>query len=358
MNILTYLDTILDTRQETKVIYDLSFVILFSIMAICSEASTFRRISTYFRAHFIDFKEKFNLTWERTPAYTTIRDILNSIEIEVLENAFRSFSMSQLEQEIGLIIHVDGKVLRGSKFKDQPALQVLNAFVSNKNIIIGHKFIEENKTNEIPKAQEIIKELTISDALFTFDALHTQRKTMEVITQTKNNSILQIKGNQKSLLKACINRSKVARCKNKDLLKEISHGRAEIREISVYKGFCSYNKKIKKDWNKIKEIVKVKRTIDSKIEISYYISTYTKIASEYQYLISDHWKVENTDHYVRDVALREDKSKIHIGAKVFAILRSFAFNVLNLIRQKNQCITDLIYFNSQNPSFLLNSLIH
>ena len=42
----------------------------------------------------------------------------------------------------------------------------------------------------------------------------------------------------------------------------------------------------------------------------------------------DHWKVENTSHYTRDVSLGEDRSRIRTNPGVFARLRSFAFNIL------------------------------
>ena len=41
-----------------------------------------------------------------------------------------------------------------------------------------------------------------------------------------------------------------------------------------------------------------------------------------------HWGIENSNHYVRDVTLQEDKSRIRKNPLNMAILRSFALNVL------------------------------
>lgn len=49
--------------------------------------------------------------------------------------------------------------------------------------------------------------------------------------------------------------------------------------------------------------------------------------------IRDHWKVENTSHYSRDVTMGEDRSRIRINPGVFARLRSFAFNILKANRR-------------------------
>jgi hypothetical protein len=74
-------------------------------------------------------------------------------------------------------IGCDGKVLRGSfdHFKDQKAIQILSAFVSNSQIILAHEEIA-TKTNEIPTAQALMEALGLSGYIFTFDALHCQKK--------------------------------------------------------------------------------------------------------------------------------------------------------------------------------------
>ena len=41
-----------------------------------------------------------------------------------------------------------------------------------------------------------------------------------------------------------------------------------------------------------------------------------------------HWGIENGLHYVRDVTLREDASRIRTNPGIFARLRSFAYNIL------------------------------
>ena len=45
-------------------------------------------------------------------------------------------------------------------------------------------------------------------------------------------------------------------------------------------------------------------------------------------LSRSHWSIENQLHYVRDVTLGEDRSRIRTNPGVFARLRSFAFNIL------------------------------
>lgn len=41
-----------------------------------------------------------------------------------------------------------------------------------------------------------------------------------------------------------------------------------------------------------------------------------------------HWGIENGNHYVRDVTMAEDASRIRINPGIFARFRSFAYNIL------------------------------
>ena len=93
------------------------------------------------------------------------------------------------------------------------------------------------------------------------------------------------------------------------------------------------------------------------VEYSYYISTRRDNAKYYQKIIRSHWEIENTDHYVRDVALNEDKSKIRINPEICATLRSFAFNILSKLKPKNMTTTDFMYYLTINPLFLIQHFL-
>ena len=70
-----------------------------------------------------------------------------------------------------------------------------------------------------------------------------------------------------------------------------------------------------------------------------------------------HEEIENKEHYVKDVSLREEESRIHIKPQILAILRSYEFNKLNVMEPKKTTFTDFLYSISFNPSILFNSFI-
>jgi predicted transposase YbfD/YdcC len=63
-------------------------------------------------------------------------------------------------------------------------------------------------------------------------------------------------------------------------------------------------------------------------EISFYLSSRPVTAQIAGDAIREHWGIENTSHYTRDVTFLEDASRIRKNPGIFARMRSLAFNVL------------------------------
>ena len=167
-----------DHRRGQGRRYELGHILLFSTLAILSGATSYRKIHTFISVRYDSLNEVFDLNWKRLPAYSTIRDIIQGTSESELERVFREYSktLDETEDEKKLIGY-DGKVLRGSfdHFNDQKAIQIFSVFLSDSRIILAHEEIEE-KTNEIPVAQILMEKLGLSDHIFTFDALHCQKK--------------------------------------------------------------------------------------------------------------------------------------------------------------------------------------
>jgi len=63
-------------------------------------------------------------------------------------------------------------------------------------------------------------------------------------------------------------------------------------------------------------------------ETAYYLSNGTLTVQEAFAGIQNHWLIENSNHYVRDVSFQEDLSRIRTKADNMARLRSFALNIM------------------------------
>lgn len=176
----SFLFEVKDHRRKQGIRYQQGYILLFSILAILSGATSYRKIHQFIVSHYDELNELFALNWKRMPAYTTIRDIIQKTSGEELERSFRKHSASLVEgKQNKRLIGYDGKVLRGSfdHFQEQKAVQILSAFASDEHIILLHEEIED-KTNEIPTAQVVIEKLGLTGCVFTFDALHSQKKRL------------------------------------------------------------------------------------------------------------------------------------------------------------------------------------
>ena len=176
---------------------------------------------------------------------------------------------------------------------------------------------------------------------------------------SNNIALLQVKKNQRNLLKHCqgisIEGQKIDKCQSYDK----GHGRLETRQYSIFRykpiGNCHWDQYIK-------TVVKVfrerscydtsKKAYIPSNEVSYYICSSDLPASVIAEAIRSHWAIENSNHYVRDVTMYEDASRMRINPDIFCTLRSFALNLIRANGSTN--IRSTRYQNALSLGMLLS----
>jgi hypothetical protein len=169
-----------DPRRAEGKLYQLPYVLLFSILAVVTGGNSYRSIETFITVHRRRLNAAFGLHWRRAPAHTAIRYILQGLDPKDVEQVFRRHAAGLLDSASGASRHtvaLDGKVLRQSfdNFRDRKAAQLLHAFDTAHGLILAHVDIDE-KSNEIPAAQQLLGELHVTHNTITLDALHCQKK--------------------------------------------------------------------------------------------------------------------------------------------------------------------------------------
>lgn len=176
---LTLLAQVPDPRRAEGKLYRLPYVLLFAILAIVTGANSYRGIKTFIETHRDKLNAAFGLNWKRAPAYTAIRYILKRLDPAAVEQVFRlhAAGLDAKKEEAGQrTIAIDGKTLRHSfdNFHDRKAAQILSAFVAETQLVLAHIEIDD-KSNEIPAAQNLLAELGLSGHIVTLDAMHCQK---------------------------------------------------------------------------------------------------------------------------------------------------------------------------------------
>lgn len=87
-------------------------------------------------------------------------------------------------------------------------------------------------------------------------------------------------------------------------------------------------------------------------ETAYYVASHLHSAEVFANAIRGHWGIENRNHYVRDVTLREDASRIRRNPGIFARLRSFTLNILRKNHITN--VSEALYDNALSLDNLLD----
>jgi predicted transposase YbfD/YdcC len=111
---------------------------------------------------------------------------------------------------------------------------------------------------------------------------------------------------------------------------EINKGRTEYRCTSV----SDFIEGISPTWVGLKQVVSVHRVVKSKgkmrEELAYFISSKQSNAFLYSEGIRLHWAIENSLHYVKDITLNEDDSKIRTGnaPQNISTIKNISINIL------------------------------
>ena len=166
------------------------------------------------------------------------------------------------------------------------------------------------------------------------------KKHFEVAEQANIALIVQVKDNQPTLHARIAEISATTAPLGIDRSHDIGRGRDERRTVTV---FDPTDKLADTDWQShVAAIVRVEREVHTRSsktgllrhssETAFYISNKPVTAPRAAAAIRDHWRIETTSHYSRDVTFGEDRSRIRVNPGVFARIRGFGFNILKANR--------------------------
>jgi len=325
--LLKIFDEVEDVRIEGKICYKLNELLLMIFLAILSGCDSNTEIELFW-THQKIYKKLFKR--DEIPSHDTFRRVMSIIKPENMNQAIRDVMGqvdSSLRKTLGLPapkkrqICIDGKQLRSTGRSNCEKghindLQILNVFDSGSETCLYSEAIQD-KTNEIPHAQSILKEMDLNDTVVTFDALHTQIKTIEIIAGNKGDYVGGLKGNQKTLNEIASNIFNIEQLQtikgteNYYKTSEVSHNQLEERHFYLYPLPARLKKNLFSQWKKIFGLVCYHKHIVNNVtgktsdEVRYYITSLKNI-NDIAQCIRGHWGVENKLHWSLDTVMYED----------------------------------------------------
>lgn len=334
----THFALVEDPRLDHNKRHTLMDIIVMAICAILCGADDWAGIACFAEAKETWFKTFLDLP-NGIPSHDTFGRVFAMLDTDEFEKGFRSWISSISKLLPGEVVAVDGKTARRShnNSKGQNAIHMVSAFAHANGLTLG-QLATETKSNEITAIPKLLKILNISGCIITIDAAGCQKKIVKTITQKQADYIIAVKGNQPFLeeditsLFEEINQANLSYARTQ----EKGHGREEIRECFVVNE-KRFIEKIRNcnQWKNLNSVVKINhiRIMNGREtqETHYYISSLTSGDAE-QILTAtrNHWSIENSLHWILDVAFLEDQSRIRKGnaQKNFNLMRKITLALL------------------------------
>jgi predicted transposase YbfD/YdcC len=361
--IADYFAEVKDPRMERRKRHKLIDIIAVAICGVVCGAETWVDIENYGKAKFSWLKEFLELE-NGIPSHDTFNRVFTRIDPEKFQECFINW-VSGLRQKVDTeIVAIDGKQLRGSldRNKKQRPITMVSAFAIENRLILGQKKTS-SKSNEIIALPELIEVLDLAGCVVTIDAIGCQEKIIKKIVDKSADYVIAVKDNQGNLFEEVQQLFKQAIAKKEGLktsacsITEVNRGREEIRNYLVIseanKLISSANK-----WANIKSIglVESVRIVRGKTSVKtrYFISSIDDDIELFSRSIRSHWGIENSLHWVLDVAMREDLSRIRKdnAPANFAVLRHIAVNILRQNKSKKIGIRAKQFVASMDETYL------
>lgn len=312
-------------------------ILVVAIAAILSGADSWVGIATWGEAK-IEWLRQYLKLANGVPSHDTFGRVFSMLDAKHFEACFIRWVGGLCQGLEGKVVAIDGKTVRRSHRLGQGAIHLVSAYCGALRVSLG-QVKTEAKSNEITAIPELLEALLLKGAVVTIDAMGCQQAIAQRIVQGGADYVLAVKENQPGLCEALRELFAAHDARGLKTVRfgehtEIGkdHGRIETRRCVVSEDIQWLAQRER--WCGLRSVVMIESTRQigerSSTERRYYISSLAADAKRLGEAIRGHWGIENSMHWVLDVAFGEDQCRARVknAAQNFAILRRIVINLL------------------------------
>lgn len=328
-----------DPRVRRTRRHALEDILVITLCAVICGADDWVAIAGFGRAKQAWFREFLALP-HGIPSHDTFGRVFAALDPEAFKAAFLAWVQTVAALLPGDVIAIDGKTLRRTfdTAADKAAIHIVSAWATAQGLCLG-QVKTDAKSNEITAIPKLLEVLTLAGRIVTLDAMGCQRDIAAAIRAKDGDYVLSLKGNQTGLHDDIRTFFADAETRGfRDLPHTTAetvdgdHGRIEVRRAWATDALAWLADRPR--WAGLRTVLRVdsERTVGDRTthETRFFLSSLPPDAATLARVVRSHWAIENSLHWVLDVALHQDHTRIRTGhaPENLAILHHIALNLL------------------------------
>jgi predicted transposase YbfD/YdcC len=358
-----------EPRVVNRCQHQLLDLLVIAILAVLSGADDWTDIELFAETR-KDWLSQFLELPGGIPSHDTFRRVFSLFERKQFATCLLRWTQALAEATGGKLIAIDGKTLRRSHRKraDLASLHLVTAWSSENGLTLAQVAVED-KSNEITAIPELLKLLNLKGSTVTIDAMGCQKEIVEEIRNAQAHYVLAVKDNQPHLhedlmehFERVLDAAETRPAQQRHETHEVGHGRQEQR--FYYSTPVPEELRHRSAWRDLTSVgcvVTITQREGREVgEVRYYISDHRPNAKRLAKAARGHWSIENSQHWVLDIAFREDdrRQQDRHGAANLATVRRLAVSLLRQDKITKNGTKAKRMKAALDPNYLLHVLKH